>query len=119
MGEIASHSHGGWDVHMHIVPPGVVAANESCRYVMQVAPLDGVRRFYVDSLMHPATFLESLIKLVGEDKILLGCDWLFSMGLRMPTTISAHSPRRYAGKSERPTRQKLSASAYRIDGGSK
>ena len=76
MSEIASHSHGGWDVHIHIVPSGVVAADESCRYVMQVAPLDGVRRFYVDSLMHSATFLESLIKLVGEDKISLGCDWL-------------------------------------------
>ena len=82
MSEIASHSHGGWDVHMHLVPPGVVAAGESCRYVMQIASLDAVRRFYVDSLVHSATFLESLIGLVGEGKILLGSDWLFSMGAR-------------------------------------
>jgi len=47
---------------------------------LQVAPVDAVRCFYVDSLVHSAPFLESLIKLVGEDKILLGSDWPFPMG---------------------------------------
>ena len=45
-----------------------------------LAPLEAVRRFYVDSLVHSAPFLEAVIKLVGEDKMLLGSDWPFPMG---------------------------------------
>lgn len=47
---------------------------------LQLTPVDAVRRFYVDSLVHSTPFLESLIRLVGEDKVLLGSDWPFPMG---------------------------------------
>jgi aminocarboxymuconate-semialdehyde decarboxylase len=47
---------------------------------LQLAPVDAARHFYVDSLVHSALFLESVIKLVGEDRVLLGSDWPFPMG---------------------------------------
>ncbi|HET9716150.1 MAG TPA: amidohydrolase family protein [Pseudolabrys sp.] len=45
-----------------------------------IEPLAAVRRFYVDSLVHSPAFLETVIRTVGEDKILLGSDWPFPMG---------------------------------------
>jgi len=39
-----------------------------------------VRRFYVDSVVHSPMFLETVIKTIGEGRILLGSDWPFPMG---------------------------------------
>jgi aminocarboxymuconate-semialdehyde decarboxylase len=47
---------------------------------LPLEPLAAVRRFYVDSLVHSPAFLETIIKTVGEDKVLLGSDWPFPMG---------------------------------------
>jgi aminocarboxymuconate-semialdehyde decarboxylase len=47
---------------------------------LALEPLDAVRRFYVDSLVHSPAFLDTVIKTVGEDRILLGSDWPFQMG---------------------------------------
>ncbi len=43
-------------------------------------PRDAVRRFYVDSLVHSPRFLEAIIDIIGDDRILLGSDWPFPMG---------------------------------------
>lgn len=47
---------------------------------LPMAPIDAVRHFYVDSLVHSAPFLDAVIKVIGEDRILLGSDWPFAMG---------------------------------------
>ena len=47
---------------------------------MQLAPKDAVHQFYVDSLVYSTPFLETVIKIVGEDRVLLGSDWPFPMG---------------------------------------
>jgi len=40
-------------------------------------PLEAVRRFYVDSIVHSPIFLETIIKTIGESRVLLGSDWPF------------------------------------------
>jgi aminocarboxymuconate-semialdehyde decarboxylase len=47
---------------------------------LPTTPIDAVRRFYVDSLVHSAPFLEAILKIIGEDRVLLGSDWPFPMG---------------------------------------
>src|SRR6476661_3268919 len=47
---------------------------------LSLKPLDAVRRFYVDSVVHSPMFLETVIKTIGEGRILLGSDWPFPMG---------------------------------------
>lgn len=47
---------------------------------MPIAPIDLVRRFYVDSLVHSVPYLQSIITVIGEDRVLLGSDWPFPMG---------------------------------------
>lgn len=43
-------------------------------------PLDALRRFWVDSLVHHPAYLDFLIAAVGPDRIVLGSDWPFPMG---------------------------------------
>lgn len=47
---------------------------------LPMTPLDTIRRFYVDTLVHSAPFLETVLKVFGEDRVLLGSDWPFPMG---------------------------------------
>lgn len=47
---------------------------------LDLQPIDAVRRFYVDSLVHSAPFLDTVLQTVGEDRVLLGSDWPFPMG---------------------------------------
>jgi aminocarboxymuconate-semialdehyde decarboxylase len=47
---------------------------------LDLQPLDAVRRFYVDSLVHSPSYLQTVIDAVGPDRILLGSDWPFPMG---------------------------------------
>ncbi|HZP70669.1 MAG TPA: amidohydrolase family protein [Pseudolabrys sp.] len=47
---------------------------------LPLEPHEAVRRFYVDSLVHSAAFLDTVIRTIGEDKVLLGSDWPFPMG---------------------------------------
>ena len=47
---------------------------------LTLEPKDAVRRFYVDSLVHSPAFLDTIIKTIGDDRILLGSDWPFPMG---------------------------------------
>lgn len=47
---------------------------------LATSPVDAVRRFYVDSLVHSPPFLRAVIEIIGEDRVLLGSDWPFPMG---------------------------------------
>jgi aminocarboxymuconate-semialdehyde decarboxylase len=42
-------------------------------------PLDAVRQFYVDSIVHSPAYLTAIIDIIGADRILLGSDWPFPM----------------------------------------
>ncbi len=47
---------------------------------LPLPPIEAVRRFYVDSLVHSPAFLDAIVKTIGADRILLGSDWPFPMG---------------------------------------
>ena len=47
---------------------------------LRLPPEEAVRRFYVDSLVHSPAFLQAVIEILGEDRVLLGSDWPFPMG---------------------------------------
>jgi aminocarboxymuconate-semialdehyde decarboxylase len=52
-----------------------------------VNPRDYLGRFYVDSLIHDVPFLEFVIKLLGEDRVMIGSDYPFPLGEDIPGSI--------------------------------
>lgn len=55
-------------------------------------PRDYLGRFYVDSLVHDPEALATLIKLFGEDKVMLGSDYPFPLGEHRPGQIIRQQP---------------------------
>jgi aminocarboxymuconate-semialdehyde decarboxylase len=47
---------------------------------LDMPPNAAIRRFYVDSILHSAPVLDTLLKVLGDDRLLLGSDWPFPMG---------------------------------------
>jgi aminocarboxymuconate-semialdehyde decarboxylase len=52
-----------------------------------VNPRDYLGKFYVDSLIHDASFLKFVIDLLGEDKVMIGSDYPFPLGEDVPGEI--------------------------------
>lgn len=57
---------------------------------LALQPVEAVRRFYVDSLVHSPTYLAAIIDIIGADRILLGSDWPFPMGASSAEHDLAH-----------------------------
>ncbi len=49
-----------------------------------VNPRDYLGKFYVDSLIHDVDFLDFVIKLLGEDRVMIGSDYPFPLGEDVP-----------------------------------
>lgn len=52
-----------------------------------VNPREYLGKFYVDSLIHDPRFLEFVIDLIGEDRIMIGSDYPFPLGEDVPGEI--------------------------------
>ncbi|MEZ0370725.1 MAG: amidohydrolase family protein, partial [Candidatus Sericytochromatia bacterium] len=50
-------------------------------------PKDYLGRFWVDSLVHEKDALKDLIRIYGEDKVILGSDYPFPLGEDVPGTL--------------------------------
>jgi aminocarboxymuconate-semialdehyde decarboxylase len=48
------------------------------------SPLDSIRRFYLDTVTHDRELLRAAIEFAGADRVLLGSDYPFDMGLEHP-----------------------------------
>jgi aminocarboxymuconate-semialdehyde decarboxylase len=72
--------------HGHAVRP-------ESRMHTQTSPLEQVRRFYFDSITHHPQALRFLIDLAGADRIALGTDAPFDMGLETPVAALDAVPR--------------------------
>jgi aminocarboxymuconate-semialdehyde decarboxylase len=48
------------------------------------SPVDSIRRFYLDTVTHDETLLRAAIEFAGADRVLLGSDYPFDMGLERP-----------------------------------
>ena len=66
------------------------ATNRSGIPKLALQPLDAVRKFYVDSMVHSAAYLTAIIDIIGTDRILLGSDWPFPMGTSSAEHDLAH-----------------------------
>jgi len=51
-----------------------------CAIDCSVPPVEQVRRFYVDSLVHDTSALDGIVSLFGEDHVCLGSDYPFPLG---------------------------------------
>jgi aminocarboxymuconate-semialdehyde decarboxylase len=59
---------------------------------LKLSPVDAVRRLWVDALAHDPAVVDLAVAVFGEDKIVLGSDWPFPMGLDDPWQAIAHLP---------------------------
>lgn len=49
--------------------------------------LGAIRRFHVDTVVHDAEVLRGLVDFFGAERVLLGSDYPFDMGVERPTEI--------------------------------
>lgn len=73
---------GRWQKGADTARPGVDPLME--------APIQAVRRIYVDCLAHDSGVVDLAVSVFGEDKLVLGSDWPFPMGSTEPTALVAH-----------------------------
>ena len=55
-----------------------------------VNPRDYLGKFYVDSLIHDVSFLQFVIDLLGEDRVMIGSDYPFPLGEDVPGELITH-----------------------------
>lgn len=96
---------GRWERGVLTERPGLVALDES--------PREAVRRFFVDCLAHDPRVVDLATATFGEDKIVLGSDWPFPMGVEDPRALVAH---RGAEFCERVAQANALAALARVDG---
>lgn len=78
-------SHGGGAIlalrgrlrHAHSFQP-------DARARLAESPLESIRRFHFDTVTHDPTLLRALVEFAGADRVLLGSDYPFDMGLEQP-----------------------------------
>jgi aminocarboxymuconate-semialdehyde decarboxylase len=73
---------GRWERGVETQRPGVGPLTER--------PSVAVRRLYVDCLAHDPRVVDQACAVFGEDKVVLGSDWPFPMGIDDPRALLAH-----------------------------
>ena len=78
--------NGGPSVTCSVQPTGLStpAGFRTVSRIQTARPLSSIRRFYLDTLTHDTTLLRAAIELVGPERVLLGSDYPFDMGLERP-----------------------------------
>jgi len=64
---------------------------EECRH-LEAGPLDYLRRFHYDTISHSDDALAYLIGLVGADRVMIGSDFCFDMGVARPVDAVTRLP---------------------------
>jgi aminocarboxymuconate-semialdehyde decarboxylase len=75
-----AHGGGSFPGTIGRIEHGFHARPDLCAVDNPVRPRDYLGRFYVDSLVHDADALRTLIRLVGPERIALGTDYPFPLG---------------------------------------
>ncbi|ADB52316.1 amidohydrolase family protein [Conexibacter woesei] len=68
---------------------GVATARPGLRPLSE-PPRTAVRRLHVDCLAHDPAVVSHAVEVFGPDKLLLGSDWPFPMGIEDPAELIAH-----------------------------
>jgi len=82
-----AHGGGAFPGIVGRVEHGFVCRPDLCGVDNPVNPRAYLGRFYVDSLVHDADALRSLIRLVGAERIALGSDYPFPLGESRPGAL--------------------------------
>jgi aminocarboxymuconate-semialdehyde decarboxylase len=77
---------------------------------LERSPRDYASRFFYDTVTHDAHALDFLITQVGSDRVMLGSDYCFDMGVEAPRSIIETSSRLSGGQKD----QILSENAQRL-----
>lgn len=87
-----AHGGGAYPGLLGRIEHGYHARPDLCATDNPLSPKAHLGRFWVDSLVHDAAFLEYLIKLFGPERVLLGSDYPFPLGEDQPGALVASLP---------------------------
>ena len=79
-----AHGGGSFPGTIGRIDHGFHARPDLCAVDNTVSPRDHLGRFYLDSLVHDADALRTLLRLVGPERIALGSDYPFPLGETEP-----------------------------------
>lgn len=79
-----AHGGGSFPGTLGRIDHGFHARPDLCAIDNPVSPRDSLGRFYLDSLVHDADALRTLVRLVGPERIALGTDYPFPLGEAQP-----------------------------------
>jgi aminocarboxymuconate-semialdehyde decarboxylase len=79
-----AHGGGSFPGTVGRINHGFQARPDLCAAENPVSPRDYLGRFYLDSLVHDADALRTLVRLVGPERIALGTDYPFPLGEAEP-----------------------------------
>ncbi len=79
-----AHGGGSFPGTIGRIDHGFHVRPDLCAVDNAVSPRDHLGRFYLDSLVHDADALRTLVRLVGAEKIALGTDYPFPLGEAEP-----------------------------------
>jgi aminocarboxymuconate-semialdehyde decarboxylase len=79
-----AHGGGSFPGTVGRIDHGFHARPDLCAVETAVSPRSHLGRFYLDSLVHDADALRTLMKLVGPERIALGTDYPFPLGETEP-----------------------------------
>jgi len=82
-----AHAGGSFPFTVGRIEHGFEARPDLCAVDNNINPKSYLGRFWVDSITHDVNALEFLIKVVGENRIILGSDYPFPLGEENPGTI--------------------------------
>eukprot|EP00697_Spironema_sp_BW2_P011777 gnl/Spiro4/27624_TR13753_c0_g1_i1.p1 gnl/Spiro4/27624_TR13753_c0_g1~~gnl/Spiro4/27624_TR13753_c0_g1_i1.p1 ORF type:complete len:394 (+),score=86.97 gnl/Spiro4/27624_TR13753_c0_g1_i1:31-1182(+) len=82
-------AHGGGSVACTLgrIQHGFDVRPDLCAVNTQVPPREHIGKFWVDSLVHDPVALQNVVRLFGEDKVVLGSDYPFPLGEDRPGEI--------------------------------
>ena len=82
-----AHGGGGFPATVGRIQHGFNVRPDLCAVDNDVAPIDYLGKFWVDSLVHDMEMLRYLIDKVGDKKITLGSDYPFPLGEQIPGSM--------------------------------
>lgn len=82
-----AHGGGAFPSTVARIQHGFDVRPDLCAVDSDIAPVEFLGKFWVDSLVHDKDMLKYLIKKVGENKIIMGSDYPFPLGESLPGSM--------------------------------
>eukprot|EP01133_Synstelium_polycarpum_P013235 gene13235-15553_t len=82
-----AHGGGSFPFTIGRIEHGFEARPDLCAVDNPINPRDYIGRFWVDSLVHDEDALKFLVKLMGENKVIMGTDYPFPLGELVPGAL--------------------------------